>query len=142
MAQPLVLVGAHIRMFINNTIYPVTQQVSFDYESGEYAIYGIDSPYPQELAGGGQIMIKGQARGVRIKNSGGLQAQNARPLFSDVVASPYISIRIEDRTTGEVILSLINAKISRIRDSVATKGTYKVDFDFIGQVPYFPLDLS
>lgn len=142
MAQQLVMVGAHVRMFINNTIYSVTQRITFDYEPGEYAIYGIDSPYPQEIAGGGQVMIKGSASGVRIKNGGGLQAHNARPLFSDVVASPYISIRFEDRTTGEVLLSIINAKISRVKDSVGTKGIYKVDFDFIGQVPYFPLDLS
>lgn len=142
MAQPLVLVGAMIRLFINNTVYSVTQEVSVEVDTGEYAIYGIDSSYAQELAGGGQIAVKGSVRGVRLKNGGSLQAQNARPLFSDVNASPYISLRIEDRTTGEVLYSIPNAKISNLRDSVSTKGVYKADFNFIGQVAFLPLDLS
>lgn len=142
MAQPLVLVGPMIRLFINNTVYSVTQEVSYEIDTGEYAIYGIDSSYAQELAGGGQIMVKGSVRGVRLKNGGSLQAQNARPLFSDVNASPYVSLRIEDRTTGEVIVSIPNAKINNLRDMVAVKGVYQASFSFIGQVAFLPLDLS
>lgn len=137
-----VIAGATCRLYINNTIYSVAQQVTYDVDTGEYEIRGIDSPYAQEIAGGGTISAKGSVHGVRIKNSGGLQAQNARPLFSDVNASPYVSLRLEDRSTGEVIWSIPNAKISRVKDSVAVKGTYKIDFDFIGQVLYWPLDLS
>lgn len=142
MTQPLVISGASVRLYINGTIYSVAQQVSFSHETGESEIRGIDSPYIQEIAGGGTISIKGSVRGVRIKNSGGLQALNASPLFSDVLASPYISIRLEDRSTGEIILSVPHAKITSIKDAVAIKGTYKVDFDWVGQVPFFPLDLS
>lgn len=142
MAQPLVMVGAHVRLFVNGTVYSVAQSVSLSVSTGEYAIYGIDSPYAQELAGGGQISVRGSVRGVRIKNGGGIQAQNGRPLFSDVAASNYISLRLEDRRTGEVIWSIPAAKITELKDSVSVKGTYKADFDFIGQIAYLPLDLS
>jgi hypothetical protein len=142
MSQSLVIPGSICRLYINNTIYNVAQSFSYEYEAGEYEIRGIDSPYPQEIAGGGSISIKGSVSGVRLKNGGGLQAQNARPLFSDVLASPYISIRLDDRRTGETLISIPNAKISNIKDSVSTKGIYRVNFSFTGQVAYFPLDLS
>lgn len=113
-----------------------------EYDSGEYEIRGINSPNPQEIAGGGQISVRGSVRGVRIKNSGGVQGINARPLFYDVAASNYVSLRLEDRSTGETIWSIPNAKLSHISEDVQTKGTYKVNFDFIGQILYWPLDLS
>lgn len=142
MSQPLVIPGGRCRLYLNNTIYSVTQSVTFEMETGEYEIRGIDSPFPQEIAGGGPISCKGTVSGVRLKNGGSVQAQNGRPLFSDSMASPYISIRLEDRGTGETIFSITNAKISNLRDSVSAKGTYKASFSFIGQIGYLPLDLS
>ena len=63
-----------------------------------------------------------------------------RPLFGDVAASPYISIRIQDRQTGEDILFIPNAKVSKEAHTIATKATYKLSFDFVGQIPLFALD--
>ena len=142
MAQSLVMSGAQVRIYINNIVYSVAQSVSLSVSTGEYAIYGIDSPYAQELAGGGQVIVRGSVRGVRIKNGGSIQSQNGRPLFNDVAASNYISLRLEDRLTGEVIWSIPSAKITELKDSVSIKGTYKADFDFIGQIAFLPLDLS
>jgi hypothetical protein len=138
----ITLPGAEVRLYINNTVFAVTQSVEYTYEPGSYSIYGIDSPYPQELASGGQVSMKGSINGLRLKNGGGPQAQSLIPLFFNIVASPYIPIRLEDRSTGEVIFSGINCKITNIKDSVSTKGIYKVSFGFECQIPYFPLDLS
>lgn len=142
MANSLIVTGALCRLYINNRVYSVAQSVTLDLDTGEYAIFGINSPYPQELAGGGQVNTKGSVRGVRMKNSGGLQGVNGRPLFSDLAASSYVTLRLEDRSTGETIWSIPKAKISKINESVQIKGTYKVNFDFIGQVLFWPLDLA
>ena len=142
MAQPLVIAGGSVRLYINNVVYSVAQSASLEIDSGEYAIFGINSPYAQELAGGGQVSVKGSIKGVRIKNSGGLQGSNARPLFSDIAASNYVSLRLESRDTGELLWSIPKAKITRTSDQVQTKSTYKLSFEFIGQIPFFPLDLS
>lgn len=142
MAQPLVISGALIRIFINNKVYSVAQSVSLDHDTGEYPIYGINSPNPQEIAGGGQTVTRGSVRGVRIKNSGGLQGINARPLFSDLAASSYVSLRLEDRSTGETLWSIPKAKITKINETVQVKGTYKINFDFVGQILFYPLDLA
>lgn len=142
MANPLVISGALCRLYVNNKIYSVAQSVTLDVDTGEYAIFGINSPYAQELAGGGQINIRGSVKGIRVKQSGGLQGSNARPLFSDAASSSYVSLRLEDRSTGETIWSIPKAKIVKINESVAIKGTYKVNFDFIGQILFWPLDLA
>ena len=141
MAQPLVLSGAHIRVYLNNAVYKVAQSVTLNVDYSEDAIYGIDSPWAQEIAGG-RASVKGSIRGLRLKYSGGLQGNNLRPGFGDLAASSYISIRIQDLSTGEDIAFIPNAKVSDESHSVATKGTYKLNFNFVGQIVLFSLDRS
>lgn len=140
--QSYIVSAALVRLYVNNRIYPITQSVSVDNDTGEYSIYGINSPFPQEIAGGGQNIVKGNATTVRVKNSGGVQGANLRPLFSDVAASSYVSLRLEDRSTGETIWSIPKAKISNIKETAQAKGIYHISFNFIGQILYWPLDLS
>ena len=143
MAQPLVIAGGSVRLYINNVVYSVAQSVSLEVTTGEYAIYGINAPYAQELAGGGQVSVSGSIKGVRINNSGGIQGSvNGRPLFSDVAASNYISIRVESRKTGELLWSVPKAKITKTSDVIATKQVYSLSLEFIAQIAFFPLDLS
>jgi hypothetical protein len=137
----LTLTGSLINFYVNNTVYKVAQTVTLEVDYGEDAIYGIDSPWPQEIAGG-RISIRGSVKGLRIKNSGGLQAFNLRPLFTDMAASPYISIRIQDRSTMEDIVLITNAKVSNEILTAPAKGVYRLDFNFIGQQTLFALDRS
>lgn len=141
MAKSFVLTGAHIKLYINNKVYKPTQGVSFSIDYGETEIYGIDSLYAQEIAPT-RISVRGSVNGIRIKMSGGLQGENARPLFQDAAASPYISIRIQDRDSSEDILFIPNAKITRETHAISTKSTYKLSFDFVGQIPLMALDRS
>src|SRR5271168_2889314 len=103
MGLPVVITGAHINLYINNALYKEVESVSFTVDYGEYEQRGIDSPYPQEISGG-DISVSGSVQGLRLKLSGGLQAKNIRSLFTNVSASPYISIRISDRATSEDII--------------------------------------
>jgi hypothetical protein len=141
MAKSLVLTGANIKLYVNNKVYKEVQSITLSIDYGETEIYGIDAVYPQEIATT-RIMVRGSVQGIRVKYSGGLQASNLRPLFTDTAASPYVSIRIQDRSTGEDIVFIPNAKVTRENHSMATKQTYKLNFDFVGQVPLFALDRS
>jgi hypothetical protein len=138
---PVVLTGAQIELWINNKQYKEVESLTFNVSYGEEAIYGIDSPYPQEIAVT-RIEVAGSVSGLRLKLSGGLQAKNMRSLFMDVMSSPYISIRVTDRVTQEDILFIPQAKITREAHTVPSRGTYKLNFDFRGLVPYFALDRS
>ena len=138
----LVISGGSVRLYVNNRILTTTQTVSMQNSTGEYEIFGINSPYPQEIASGGQRTVHGKVSGIRTKNSGGLQATNALPLFSDVAATSYSSLRLEDRSTGETIWSIPKCKLSNVDESVSAKGIYRISFDFIGQILFYPLDLA
>jgi hypothetical protein len=141
MAQPITLTGAHIKLYINNQVYKVVQSITLTIDYGEQEIYGIDAAHAQEIAPT-RVSVRGSVQGLRVKNSGGLQAQNIRPLFIDLLASPYISIRIQDRSTSEDILFIPQAKVSQESHTAATKSTYKMSFNFVGQVPLMALDRS
>jgi len=138
----LIVSAARTRFYVNNVIYPVVQDVDISVDTGEYSIYGINSPYPQEIAGGGQNVVKGSAKIVRTSNSGGVQGVNLRPLFSDLAASNYVSLRLEDRKTGETLWSVPKAKINNVQETVSVKGIYHISFNFIGQILFWPLDLA
>lgn len=139
--KSLTLVGPNVKLFINNMQYSVAQSISLDIDYAEEAIYGIDSPWPQEIAGG-RATIRGSVQGLKLKGSQGLQGENngMRPMFFHLAASPYISIRIQDITTEEDIIFIPRAKITREAHSVSIKGSYKLNFDFVGQIIKFPLD--
>lgn len=134
-----VLTGAHIKLYINNKVYKEVQSVTLSIDYGEAEIYGIDAAYPQEIAPT-RVSVRGKVAGLRLKMSGGLQGINARPLFTDIAASPYISIRIQDRQSQEDIAFIPNCKISNEQHAAGAKGTYKLSFDFVGQIPLMALD--
>lgn len=138
---PVVITGAHINLYINNQLYKEVESLSFNIDYGEEEIYGIDSPYPQEIAGG-KITVTGTVNGLRLKLSGGLQAKNIRSLFSDVSATPYISIRVQDRATQEDIIFIPQCKVSNENHTAQNRGVYRLNFNFKGMVPYFALDRS
>lgn len=143
MANSLIVTGALCRLYVNNKVFSVTQSVSVEIDTGTISTYGINSPYPQEIAqGAGQNSVKGSVKGVRVKNSGGLQGSGLLPLFSDLSSGNYVSLRLEDRSTGETIWSVPKSMVSNVSESVQTRGIYLVSFSFIGQILFWPLDLS
>lgn len=137
----LILVGANVKVYINNKVYPAVQSINLSIDYGEQEIYGIDSPYPQEIAGT-KMTIRGSITGLKVKNNGGIQGVNMRPLFTDFAASPYVSIRIQDAASKEDIVFIPHAKIIRETHTAAIKTTYKMNIDFAGQIPYMALDRS
>jgi hypothetical protein len=137
----LTLTGADIKVYINNRVYPFIQQINLTIDYGEVENYGIDAMYAQEIAPT-KLTVRGSVVGLRVKLSGGLQAMNMRPLFVDCQAGNYISIRIQDRATTEDIVFIQAAKVTKESHTVGVKQTYKLNFDFVGQVPLMALDRS
>ena len=141
MAIPVVVTSAQIQIFWNNKQYKEIADISFTISYDEEVLYGIDSPYGQEIAGG-KISVTGNVSGFMLKNSGGLEGKTLRPLFTDVSASPYVSLRVSDRTTGTDLLFVPQAKVTSESHSIPSKGTYKLNFSFVGLIPFQSLDRS
>ena len=139
--QTVTLTGSQIKIYINGAVYGPAQSISFAVDRGESEIYGIDSPFPQEIAAT-KIASSGQIQGLRIGGSGGLQAKGILSKLKDVLSSPYITIRITDRKTGEDIAFCPQAKVTNESHSVAAKGRYSLSFSFKAVAIYSPLDRS
>jgi hypothetical protein len=135
----LVLTGALIKLYVNNKLYKEVQQIGYSIDYGESPIYGIDSPFPQEISST-RISVSGSVSGLRLRYSGGIQAYNLKSLIDEVVAGSYVSIRIQDRSTGEDLLFVPAAKVTKQAYSMAAKGVVKLSFDFTGLIPLEPLD--
>jgi hypothetical protein len=132
--------AAHIRVYVNGKIYNPIISANFTVDYGEQTIYGIDSAYPQEIATT-KITVSGTISCYRLRNSGGIQAVNLRPSYIDAVAaSPYISLRINDRDSLEDIILIPNAKVTSETHTIVNKSTYKLTFSFVGQIPLFSAD--
>jgi hypothetical protein len=138
---PVVMTGAQIQIWANNQQYKQVANITFTVSYGTEEIYGIDSPYAQELAEE-KVQVSGTITGFRLKLSGGLQAKTLRPLFSDISAAPYISIRVTDRSTSEDIIFFPQAKVTSETHTIPIKGVYSLNFTFKAIVPYFALDRS
>ncbi len=139
MAQQLSLAGRNIIVYINNKPYNPTRSIQFTVNYNETAIRGIDVPWAQELASN-MVDVSGTINGIRTVQSGGIQTINARPAFTDIAASPYISLRIHDRASGEDILLITQAKVTQEIHSINPKGVYELNFSFVGQIPLFAND--
>lgn len=141
MPKAVTLSGALCRIYINGKIYKEAQSVSYGIDHGISEIFGIDSSFPQELSDGRKT-VSGTVNGIKIRYSGDLQAYNAVSLTKDILGNPYISIRIEDRSTGETLLFVPNARIVSEQMGIATRRTVTYSFNFKGLVGFRPLDLA
>lgn len=140
MSQSVVLRGADIRVYVGGKLYPC-QQIIYTIDYGETEIYGVDSPYPQEIAPG-RITTQGSIHGLRIKLTGGLQGYGLRTKINQVLYGPYVSLRIKDRHSNYDILWLPQMKVANEQFQGAIKGIVRLSFNFKGVVPYSTLDMN
>jgi hypothetical protein len=135
------IAGSQIMVYLNEKKMSTSQTLSFSIDYGDAPIYGIDSPFAQEIATK-RVSVTGNINGLRLRNSGGIQALNGRSLIVDILASPYVSLRIQDRATSEDIIFIPRCKINNESHSVSPKGIYKINISFIGLIPLTALDRS
>lgn len=133
------IAGAQIIVYINEKKFTTSQALNFSVDTGETAIYGIDSPFAQEIATT-KVTVSGNINGLRLRNSGGIQGVNGKSLIVDLISAPYISLRVQDRVTKEDIIFIPRCKIGNESHSVSAKGIYKINFSFIGIIPLMALD--
>lgn len=131
--------GAQILIYLNEKKFVTSQAINFSVDTGEKYIYGIDSIFAQEIIPT-KMSVTGNINGLRLRNSGGIQALAGKSLLVDILSAPYISIRITDRVTKEDILFIPRCKISNESHTVSAKGIYKINFAFMGLIPLFALD--
>ncbi len=141
MSQSTVLSGANVKVYISGKLYAEVQNITYTISYSDTEIYGVDSPFPQEIAPG-RISVQGSISGVRVKGTGGLQGHQIRSKITEVLHSPYTSLRIKDRHSEVDLLWLPQMKVTAETMTIPSKGTAKLNFTFKGIIPYNPLDMN
>lgn len=141
MARSISLKSAEVKLYIGGKLYPEVRSLSYTINYSEQEIYGIDSPFAQEIRPT-RISVQGNVGGVRIKYSGGLQGKGARTKINEILSGPYVAIRIQDRFSQQDLLFLPQAKIISENVNIASKGVVQLSFSFKGIVPYGEIDLA
>lgn len=141
MASSVVLKGAEVKVYVGGKLFSEVQSIQYTIDYGEQEIWGIDSPFPQEISPG-RISVQGSVQGLVIKNVGGLQAYELRSRISEILYAPYVSLRLKDRFSDADIFWLPQMKVINEQVSMATKGTVKLSFQFRGIIPYSPIDMA
>lgn len=141
MSQSVVLSGANCKVFIGGKLYPEVQQITYTHDYGEQETYGIDSPFPQEIATT-RISVQGTVSGVRLKLSGGLQGKDIVTKINQRLFAPYVSFEVRDRQSETKIIFIPQCKITSENVQIMAKGVVKLNFNFKGIIAYNPLDIN
>ena len=141
MSQAVTLKGAEVKVYVAGKLYAEVQSIQYTTDYAETEIYGIDSPFPQEIAPG-RVSVQGTVQGLVIKMVGGLQAYDLRTKINEILHGPYVSLRIKDRFSDSDLFWLPQMKVVSEQVSIQAKGVVKISFQFKGIIPYNPLDLK
>ena len=140
MAQQKTMRGADLKLYISGELYPNVQAVSYQIDYGENEIFGIDSPWAQEI-GTTRVLVTGTVTGVRLSQDGGLQGLKARSKINEILYAPYTSLRLKNRKTNYEFFFLPQMKVTSESITIPAKGIVSLSFTFKGIIPYNPLDL-
>ena len=140
MAQTVTLAGAQVKVYFGGTLLKELQSINYTINYGDTPIYGIDSPFPQEIATT-QVSVQGSASMVYIQANGGLQGKEIRSRIHEILYAPYISLRIKDRKNNIDLFFCPQVKVTQESMSIGAKGTVKIQFNFMGIIPYSSEDL-
>lgn len=141
MSNSTVLAGANCKIYLGGNLYPEAQQVTYTIDYGEQEIFGIDSPYSQEIATT-RMSVQGNVQGLRLKLSGGLQGKDIITKINQKLFAPYISFEVRDRQSDTKIIFVPQCKITTQNVQIGAKGIVKLNFSFKGIIPYEPLDMN
>jgi hypothetical protein len=142
MASPLTLSSAVVRVYLNGRILNTLTSISWSINYGMELKYGIDTPWPQEIADG-RASVSVRISAVATHFDGGIMAKNnARALVSDLLQSPYSSLRVENRVNGDTLLYLVNCRCSNESVDAVVKQTVKYSFELLGTYPANGVDLA
>ena len=127
---PITLTSAAVAIWINGKLFNQAQAISWSVDYSMREVWGIDGSYPQEISDG-KIMIQGRISAIATAFDGWTtQKYNLRALSSDILQSPYSSIRIVNRANSDTLAYFENCRISNESVDAVVKKTVQYSFSF------------
>ena len=102
MARSPILVGAHVVVYVNGTMFGRVAGLSHSMDSPIRELHGVDTYLPIELVRG-PVSIRGNMTLYRLHNDGGLESAGMIGTWNDLTREKYFSILVLDRSTDTVV---------------------------------------
>lgn len=122
----------------NERIFAYASNLTITVSQGQKPIYGIDSPFIQELAqGAGPSSVRGSLqiflpKGSAPEHLGLVPFRQDSGKAAYMSGSRYINMRLYDRATGQLVLSVDSAKISGYTMATSAKSVVQISLNFEG----------
>jgi hypothetical protein len=123
--------GAGYKLYINNRVVGITTSFEFVADSTHKPIYGIDSILPNELLPM-TVSVSGSIGCVRLSSHGGLEARGIAASNSELLLEKYISIKLIDRATDNIVFACNEAVINSQNWKVEARNIMRGTFSFTG----------
>lgn len=131
MAQPHILTGADLSIYINGAPFGIASELRWTIRNNRKAIYGIDNETPFEIPTG-QRIIEGTINCYYLRSSGGLEGIGVLADGGDIIFEKYCTLVVVDRVTGDVVLSVQKMSAGDQSWSSAPKQLVTGNFAFMG----------
>jgi len=137
--QAQTLTGARAKLYINETLIGLGTDVSWSLPYGMEPVHTLGRYEPQEIVPVSQEAIEVSVNGMRVVNFGphvGFDGTEATakivPVLLDLLNNKDVTIRIEDRQTGKVIMRVAQCRSRGYSSQVGAKGMVTYSMQFIG----------
>lgn len=131
MAQPRVLRGADLQVYINGNLFGTCTGLRWQSGKGNHAIHGIDQTEPFEIAPG-QTYIRGSLESVRLRRDGGFEGRGIIAPQRLTLLEKYFSLAVVDRSTDTVLMVVDLVSADNQNWQVAPKQELMGSFTFEG----------
>lgn len=125
------LVGANLKILVNNHLFGIGTAVDWSMDYGRKAIFGIDSYLPQEIASS-QVTVSGTIECIRTKLSGGLEGLGIAATDQNILFEKYIKITLIDRQTDTIVFNCYNVLVSNQNWKAGAGSIVRGSFSFQG----------
>jgi hypothetical protein len=112
--------------------------LTFTVSQGQKMIYTVDSPFPQEIAqGAGPSFVRGSMmlflpKGTTMERAGLVPYRQDAEGLPNMAASKFFGLRIYDRATTELVLSVDYCKVSTYTVSMQSRQVVRISVNFEG----------
>lgn len=125
--------GADLKIYINNKLFGLVLNFTWQAGNGRRPIYGIDNPEPQEIADG-QNFVSGTIAVVRLRDDAGLEGYGVVAQPHETTREKYTTITVVDRVTDRPIFTCDKARIKSQSWNVTARDMLTGSFQFDGIV--------
>lgn len=137
--QAQTLTGARAKLYINEKLIGLATDCSWSLPYGMEPVHTLGRYEPQEIVPVSQEAIEVSMNGMRVVNNGPHQGFDGNvdtaklvPVLKDLLNNKDITIRIEDRQTGEEIMRVAQCRSRGYSSQVGAKGMVTYSMNFIG----------